>query len=104
MLPSYKKRISEGVCTIFHGYGVMRGIPLGRQFASGSSFDMRSLVTFAASGRIGSVSPGFRALEMSYMKWTSGPQIPERSGLPALVRGIAAVDFDCRWTSAARAW
>ena len=45
-----QKTMRVGVCTIFHGYGAMRGTPAGRQLASGSSFDMRSLASFAAQG------------------------------------------------------
>ena len=43
----------------------MRGTPAGRQFASGSAFDMRCLVTFSAQGWRGRASPFFRVLVMS---------------------------------------
>ncbi len=42
-----------GVCTILHGYGAMRGIPVGRQFASGSSLDCRLSMSAFAAGQQG---------------------------------------------------
>src|SRR6202140_868643 len=69
------------------GYGASLGTPVGRQFASGSSFDNRSLVTLAAQGCIGRVSPLGRAPAISTTKGRSVPQTPERSGLPSAPRG-----------------
>src|SRR6185437_2948086 len=61
--------------------------PVGRQLASGSSLDKRSLVSFAAHGCIGSASPFGRAPLISTTRGRSVPQTPERSGLPSAVRG-----------------
>src|SRR5439155_5201068 len=64
ILPSNKKKVWVAVCTILQGYGAMRGTPVGRQFASGSSFDMRSAVSFSAHGCKGSFSPGLSEVSM----------------------------------------
>src|SRR6266480_2254261 len=96
MFPSIRKTISFGVWITFHGYGAMRGTPAGRQFAFGSSFGSRSLVTLRAQGCNGSTSPGLRAAEKSPMKWGSGAQSPDRSGLPSAVRGVGLDDFVLR--------
>src|SRR5260370_23893666 len=70
-------------------------MPAGKQLASGSSFDSRSRETLTAQGCKGSFSPGLSAFEISPIQLGSGPQIPERSGLPSAVRGVgpAALDF-----------
>ena len=65
----------------------MRGMPEGMQLAFGSSFDSRSLVSLMAQGCKGSFSPGLRAFEISPINLGSGPQSPDRSGLPSAVRG-----------------
>src|SRR6202521_6439042 len=96
MLPSIRKTISFGVWTTFHGYGAMRGTPAGRQLAFGSSFGSRSWVSLRAQGCNGSTSPGLRAAETSPIKWGSGPQSPDRSGLPSAVRGAGPDDIDLR--------
>src|ERR1700733_3339070 len=65
----------------------MRGIPVGRQFASGSSFDCRlSMIAFAAGSR-GIVSPGAKPWARS----PTGPppfHTPDRSGCPSGRRGV----------------
>src|SRR3984885_15519253 len=65
----------------------MRGIPVGRQFASGSSFDCRlSMIAFAAGSR-GIVSPGAKPWARS----PTGPppfQTPDKSGCPSGRRGV----------------
>src|ERR1700704_4464533 len=96
MFPSIRKTISFGVWITFHGYGAMRGTQAGRQFAFGSSFGSRSLVSLRAQGCNGSTSPGLRAAEKSPMKWGSGAQSPDRSGLPSAVRGAGPDDFVLR--------
>src|SRR5260370_7056350 len=63
-------------------------MPPGKQLASGSSVDSRSRETLTAQGCKGSFSPGLRAFEISPIKLGSGPQIPERSGLPPAARGV----------------
>src|SRR5438105_7080852 len=80
--------ISLEVWTTLNGNGACRGMPEGMQLAFGSSFDSRSLVSFTAHGCRGSFSPGLRAFEISPMNLGSGPQSPERSGLPSAVRGV----------------
>src|ERR1019366_160320 len=95
--------MSFGVCTIFQGYGAMRGTPAGRQFASGSSFDMCSLVTFSAQGWMGSCSPVWREVDMSYMKVRSGVQIPVKSGLPSIARGVGPAGCAFNFAMEARA-
>src|SRR5207253_10897245 len=90
-----------GVWIILHGKGSSRGTPSGRQLAFGSAclapgFDCRSSVSLRAQGCKGSLSPGFSAAEMSMMKLRSGPQSPDRSGLPSAVRGAGPDDFALR--------
>src|SRR5580658_5448487 len=76
----------------------MRGIPVGRQFASGSSFDCRlSMIAFAA-GSSGIVSPGASPCARS----PTGPppfHTPDRSGCPSARRGVGP----CGVTSRGRA-
>src|SRR5260370_24616725 len=69
-------------------------MPAGKQLASGSSFDSRSRETLTAQGWKGSFSPGLSAFEISPIKLGSGPQIPERSGLPSAVRGVGPAALD----------
>src|SRR5665213_2655661 len=64
-------------------------IPVGRQLASGSSFDCRASMICLADGNIGMVSPLARPSSRS----PTGPppnQIPEKSGLPSGSRGAGA--------------
>ena len=51
-----------GVCTILHGYGEPRGMPAGRQFASGSSFDLPVFISASAHGSMTTLLAGFEAL------------------------------------------
>src|SRR5262245_50384440 len=79
MLASKRKKMCVGVCTIRHGYGAMRGTPLGRQLACGSSFDWRFSMIARADGSSGIVSPFGNPCEMSLI----GPppcHKPEKSG------------------------
>src|SRR5437879_12202686 len=71
-------------------------MPAGKQLASGSSFDSRSRETLTAQGCKGSFSPGLRAFEISPIKLGSGPQSPDKSGLPSAVRGAGPADFTLR--------
>src|SRR5439155_19539226 len=60
----------------------MRGMPVGRQFASGSSLDCLDFMSFSASGNRGMVSPFPRPTARS----CNGPQprqTPDRSGFPS---------------------
>src|SRR5712691_1543531 len=62
-------------------------MPVGRQFASGSSFDCRASIIFFASGRIGIVSP----LASPTARSPTGPpplQTPDKSGFPSGRRGV----------------
>src|SRR3984893_4437305 len=78
---------------ILNGNGDWRGMPEGRQLALGSSFDNRSLLSLRAQGCKGSFSPGLRATAISPINLDSGPQIPDRSGLPSAARGAGPEDF-----------
>src|SRR5690349_373474 len=80
-----------GVSTTDHGYGAMRGTPVGRQLASGSSPALRDLKSFSAPGSMISFSPGLRAREMSPTKLLSGRQTPEKSTWPLASRGVGPV-------------
>src|ERR1700733_10881209 len=87
MLPSKRKNTCVGVCTILQGYGAMRGIPVGRQFASGSSLDCRWSMSALAAGNSGIDSPGAKPCARS----PTGPppcQTPDRSGCPSGRRGV----------------
>src|SRR5687768_8561634 len=76
--------------TIRHGYGFMRGTPVGRQRASGSSFSCRESMIFLASGSSSIVSPGLR-----FLGDTPPPPIhtPEKSGVPLASRGAGTEGF-----------
>src|SRR5579863_5957896 len=77
------------------GYGAIRGIPVGRQFASGSSFDSRLSMSALAAGKIGIVSPGARPCARS----PTGPppcQTPDRSGWPSARRGTGPCGVSSR--------
>src|SRR3989442_12526654 len=68
----------------------MRGIPVGRQFASGSSLDCLAFIIFSASGKRGIVSPFARPWAIS----ATGPppfHTPDRSGFPFGRRGAGPV-------------
>jgi hypothetical protein len=70
----------------------MRGTPLGRQLAWGSSFDWRASMIFFADGNSGMVWPFFRPCAMSPI----GPppcHSPDKSGRPPASRGAGR--FDC---------
>src|SRR5688500_10612052 len=65
-----------------HGYGAMRGTPVGRQSASGSSAAIRDSIKVFAAGSSSMVSPGRSPVLMSPM----GPlptQTPDKSGVPS---------------------
>src|SRR6266571_926239 len=68
----------------------MRGIPVGRQFASGSSLDCLACIIFSASGKRGIVSPFARPWARS----ATGPppfHTPDKSALPLGRRGAGPV-------------
>src|SRR5438445_4695600 len=96
MFPAISTTIGLGFWMSLNGNGVWRGMPAGKQLVSGSSFDGRSRETLTAQGCKGSFSPDLRAFEISPIKLGSGPQIPDRSGLPSAVRGAAPEAFDLR--------
>src|SRR5580704_5346468 len=84
---------------ILNGTGVtlILGTPCGKQFASDSSPActpvMRSLVSAAAQGCIGT-SPGFRSAARFCKYFGPGAiQIPDRSAFPSGLRGAGAVRF-----------
>src|SRR2546426_850846 len=65
----------------------MRGTPVGRQFASGSSLDCLDFMSFSASGKRGMVSPLARPTARS----CTGPpplETPDRSGFPSERWGV----------------
>src|SRR5271165_2259702 len=65
----------------------MRGTPVGRQLASGSSFDWRDLKIFSAAGVIGITAP----LGIPWAISPTGPppcQTPERSTVPSARWGV----------------
>ena len=64
----------------------MRGTPVGKQSASGSSAAMRDFMSVSAAGSSTSSSPGVRPVLISPI----GPfptQTPEKSGVPSGKRG-----------------
>src|SRR5579871_6669903 len=69
----------------------MRGTPVGRQFASGSSPALRALNSFSAPGSRINLSPGLSAREMSPTKLLSGRQTPDKSTRPLARRGAGPV-------------
>src|SRR5436190_23686595 len=80
------------------GYGDPRGIPDGRQFDSGSSFDCRVLTSASAHGSITTESPGFNDREMSASLAPPPSHTPERSGVPSASFGAGPVGVGgCRW-------
>src|SRR5712692_372450 len=88
MFPSNRKNMCVGVSTILHGKGARRGTPVGRQLASGSSFESRASLILAAEGFKGTVSPLGRPSEISDMRKSSaGRQSPEKSTRPLGSRG-----------------
>jgi hypothetical protein len=66
-------------------------MPKGRQFASGSSLASRDLKTFSAYANMATVSPGFRAFEISPELLPPPIQAPERSGVPSAKCGAGPV-------------
>ena len=91
-VPTASSRLrASAFCMMRHGYGACLGTPAGRQFASGSSFDWRSAVIFAAHGCSGNVSPGFSAAPISFTNLRSGSHRPLKSGLPSDVLGAGPV-------------
>src|ERR1700694_2468621 len=86
MFPSNRMYNLPGAVAKVHGYGAMRGMPVGKQFASGSSLATRWLINFSAEGSSGIFSPSGKPTAKS----ERGPppiQIPEKSGLPSVSRG-----------------
>src|SRR5580698_403213 len=87
MFPSNRKKmwvafLCVGDWTIRHGYGANRGTPVGKQFASGSSFDCRDSMTLLPSGDSGIVSP----FATPWARSPTGPppcQTPDRSMVPS---------------------
>src|SRR5216683_2724208 len=76
-------------------------MPVGRQFASGSSFDCRASIIFFAAGRSGIVSP----LPSPTARSPTGPpplQTPDKSGFPSGRRGVGPCggggSLDGLWT------
>src|SRR5580704_15695761 len=88
MLPSYRMKmcvaaLCVGVCTMRHGYGAPRGMPNGRQFACGSSCDLRVFMSASAHGSITTSSPGLSPLVMSPELLPPPDHNPEKSGVPS---------------------
>src|SRR3984885_7197123 len=87
MFPSNRKKmcvafLCVGDWMIRHGYGANRGTPVGKQFASGSSFDCRESMTLLPSGDSGIVSP----FATPWARSPTGPppcQTPDRSMVPS---------------------
>jgi hypothetical protein len=65
------------------GYGAPRGTPVGKQFPSGSSCDLRVFIRASALGSITTSSPGFRPLVMSAELLPLPVHNPAKSGVPA---------------------
>src|SRR5215472_10702085 len=91
MLPSNRKNSLPGAVATVHGYGAIRGTPVGRQLASGSAPALRLFMIFSYSGLSTIWSPGFRIREISPTSPLSGRQTPEKSGFPSGRRGVGPV-------------